>query len=407
MDVGQYNDAIKNLNGRLSLEFGDQLVSFIDKYYGKTAAGEKFKMHLEQLRFNLELYNMRLQFQMLKLNGHLTLEQIALVQELLGEVEKGPPKLPGSELPEPPGDTGGGGGDTGVDAAEERRKELERLREAIRKQIEAWKDTGLTSLEKTLKDINTTFSDLKAQWIKAGGKLNELIDLEKAMVIARENAIKQAFSGVKTLFETIRDRDLVNDPLKGMNYNRGAFKKSLSDFRGGKLDPEGLLKSAQDYYNSVNSIYGNGVGGEALLKQMEKELKSVLLSAGYDMKELSRMSDPVSLQREGNDINRKMLLELQLMNGTISRAEYDKLIRDQYFMKSNSDKDKITKLENDKLRKEITALRTDMKSVLVQTRDAIVNTHLEANGTRKQTTEEIKKLGQKSGKISNERFGGV
>lgn len=405
IDADRFGRSIQNLHDRLVLDFGDKFVGFFEKYYGKTKELEDFKMHLEELRFKFELTNMKLQFQLLQQMQLLTTEEIAAIQALFDQVAAGPPTLPGSE-PETPTETPDNS--NAVNAAEERENELNRLREAIRKQIENWTETSLNGIEKTLNDITKTFDDLKAQWIKAGGKLHELIELEKAMAIARENAIKQAFSGVKTLFETIRDRDLVNDPLKGLNQYRRDFDSQLKKFRGGKLDPDNLLKSAQEYYNSISSVFGEGVGGERMLRELENQLKSVLLSAGYDPSELTRSSDPIQLAREGNDINRKMLYELQLMNGTITKAEYDKLIRDSFFIRSNSDSNRRIQEENVRLRQDLLSVKNELKTVMIQTRDAIVNTHIESKNQRKTTNDELQKLNNlQSDNITKKKFGGM
>lgn len=121
----QVGEAMAEAGSMMAASLIDSLLQFVDD--------EDARMALEQMRFQLEVANMQLQFQMLQALGLLTAEQIALIQGLIDQLPETPPTLGGGDTGG--GFTGGGGGgprEVGGGKADEMdklRRSIDRLRE--------------------------------------------------------------------------------------------------------------------------------------------------------------------------------------------------------------------------------------------------------------------------------------
>lgn len=161
------DEARQFVGDSLFLQFGDQLLAFVDRYYADTAEGEALRVALEQVRFQLEIANLNAQFQMLQALGVLTQQQIAIIEGALGFIND-PANWPDFTIP----NTGGGGGyyDSGSNAADERARDLERFFEAL----ERWEQIGLSDARRELMGIAEEFADLRAEAIRLGQPLSRV-----------------------------------------------------------------------------------------------------------------------------------------------------------------------------------------------------------------------------------------
>ena len=79
---------------------GEQINSFIDRYYGEVEGNEERRIELERFKFEMELFNLNAQFELLKTMGVLSEEALATFQETF-EWLNDPANQPTFEPPEP------------------------------------------------------------------------------------------------------------------------------------------------------------------------------------------------------------------------------------------------------------------------------------------------------------------
>lgn len=117
---------------------------------------EDVKANLAQMRYEMEIANYRLEFELLKEKGLLTKEQQDYIQGLFDKV---PDKVPGN--------TGGGGGGGGVNYYEQQQAALEALQESRKKIFDAiaeWEDLGTEGNPAgELKKLSDRLRDLQQQ----------------------------------------------------------------------------------------------------------------------------------------------------------------------------------------------------------------------------------------------------
>jgi TP901 family phage tail tape measure protein len=163
--IKEMDDATRQFVGnQLFLQFGDQLLAFIERYYGNTKEGDQLRIALEQVRFHLELANLNMQFQLLKSLGILTQEQIDLVEGALGIIND-PANWPDFTVPATPPvsyDPGPG--------LDDRAAELERFFEALAR----WEQLGLSDARRELMDLREEFDELRATAIRLGQSVSRV-----------------------------------------------------------------------------------------------------------------------------------------------------------------------------------------------------------------------------------------
>jgi TP901 family phage tail tape measure protein len=87
----EFDRVIGEVRDQLTLTFGDSLVGFLQKYYGDVAGFEDFRRGLEQVRFRLELAQLRAQFIILQGMGVLSDEIIAQFRAVFDFVDANEP----------------------------------------------------------------------------------------------------------------------------------------------------------------------------------------------------------------------------------------------------------------------------------------------------------------------------
>lgn len=189
------DDAARQFVGdSLFLSFGDQLLSFVQRYYGDTKQGEQLRIALEQVRFQLELANLNAQFALLQSLGLLTDQQITLIQGALDFLND-PANWPDFDLP----DTRGDGGYSAPDPVDDRAAELERFFEALAR----WEQLGLSDARRELMDLREEFDDLRATAIRLGQSVSRV---DAAYQNAIEDFWDRTLAPYEDRAETAQDR---------------------------------------------------------------------------------------------------------------------------------------------------------------------------------------------------------
>lgn len=189
------DDAARQFVGdSLFLQFGDQLLSFVQRYYGDTKQGEQLRIALEQVRFQLELANLNAQFALLQSLGLLTDQQITLIQGALDFLND-PANWPDFDLP----DTRGDGGYSAPDPVDDRAAELERFFEALAR----WEQLGLSDARRELMDLREEFDDLRATAIRLGQSVSRV---DAAYQNAIEDFWDRTLAPYEDRAETAQDR---------------------------------------------------------------------------------------------------------------------------------------------------------------------------------------------------------
>ena len=89
--LGVNFDALKKEIQQIQfVSLGDKVLGFLDKYYGKVEGFDEFRMDLERARFELDLANMKLEFNMLKSLGLLTEEAINEIAGVFAFIDANP-----------------------------------------------------------------------------------------------------------------------------------------------------------------------------------------------------------------------------------------------------------------------------------------------------------------------------
>jgi len=185
---------------------GDQVLGFVQRYYGEVEGFEGIRMQLEQARFVLEYANMQLQFQLIRDLGILTAAQIATIEGALQWIAENAPTFPtgpgaGGRVPpprhRPPNEV-----PSPVDTSE-----LDRVRERIAAQVETWNEIRLDPVDRELRQLAKTFEGLRDELLAAGGSAEELQELEAALAIARQDVIDRQLDPVREALAGLRTED--------------------------------------------------------------------------------------------------------------------------------------------------------------------------------------------------------
>jgi hypothetical protein len=86
----RYEEQLDLLSRQTFVGIGDGLLGLLERYYGGVDGFERFRMNLERIRFELELVNLRLQFEILKANGTLSEKMLKRMQRVFDFIDKNP-----------------------------------------------------------------------------------------------------------------------------------------------------------------------------------------------------------------------------------------------------------------------------------------------------------------------------
>lgn len=172
-----YAEQVKILSRQQFVSIGDGLLGILERYYGGVEGFEKFRMKLERTRFELELVNLRLQFEILKKNGTLGERMLKRMGKVFAFIDANPIDWGKFVAPEVPGAGGGGGGGAAVDAARKLADALNRLKE-----IQA---RSLSSFSQAIRGVVDEFAELR-QVLGWTTKLQALYAQELRRVIAEQ-----------------------------------------------------------------------------------------------------------------------------------------------------------------------------------------------------------------------------
>lgn len=202
------------------LGLGDSLLGFVDRYYGEVEGAEALRIQMQQMRFDLELAQLELQFRLVQGMNLLTAEQVAQIEGLFGYIREHPPTFTAPTTPAAndngiPGYGGSAANDNGVDQAA---RDLERLMQLLR----GWEDLALSPAERRLRDINEQFDEMLR--LAAGNAA--LIARSQA---AYDLAIRDFYDGLR---QPLRDllADLTGGPASG--NARGRITDLFAQYQG-------------------------------------------------------------------------------------------------------------------------------------------------------------------------------
>jgi hypothetical protein len=85
-----YEEQLELLSRQQFVAIGDGLIGILERYYGGVEGFEEFRMALEQMRFELELANLRLQFEILRAQGVLSDAVLANIQGVFDFIDANP-----------------------------------------------------------------------------------------------------------------------------------------------------------------------------------------------------------------------------------------------------------------------------------------------------------------------------
>jgi tape measure domain-containing protein len=224
----------------------ESLLGTIDRYYGDVAEFDAVRAQLEQMKFDLEIAQYRLQFELIRAMGGLTEQQIASIEEMFAYIDAHPPDF--SQQPgTPPGGGGGGdiGGGSGIDQAAQN---LERLMQMLR----GWEDLALTPAERRLRDINEQFATM----LELAGRDQAMIARVRA---AYGLALKDFYDGLRA-------------PLKDLLRDLGLGAGSTSTTRNQVLD----LKAQ---YDALVQRLAANPNDAAALEQLNTVARALLNAA--------------------------------------------------------------------------------------------------------------------------------
>lgn len=172
-----YAEQVKLLSRQQFVSIGDGLLGILERYYGGVEGFEKFRMKLEQIRFELEYANLRLQFETLKKNGALGERMLRRMGKVFAFIDANPIDWGAFIAPSVPDAGGGGGGGAAGDAARELADALNRLKDIYARQ--------LSPFEQAIRGVVDEFADLRRilGWTT---ELQTLYALELRRVIAEQ-----------------------------------------------------------------------------------------------------------------------------------------------------------------------------------------------------------------------------
>lgn len=258
--------------------FGDALFGFLQKYYGDVEGFEDLRRKLEVVRFNMELANLRLQFQLLKSMGLLTEEVINLVNEVFDYVDKNPIDWDKWLNGGPGGGTGDVGGTTPVRNIQ---AEIDQAREALQRFL----DLALTPYQRDLKALNAEFDKIRAV-------LGNTTEVVKAYNLALKDLQNRYTQGLQDFLKTFRDTHL--PPAQQVAQLQKRFLELAAT--GDISQSNELLQLAQQLQQAYANTFGSAGGGyQQLLNLIESTIATFLGRASIPIPTPSVNTPPVNV----------------------------------------------------------------------------------------------------------------
>jgi len=188
----KYESLLEQVHDAQEAALGGDLLNLIDQYYGEIEGGEEFRRKLEIMRFELEMANMNLRFQMLVAEGMLAQEAIDTLGGFLEFMNANPPDwdayFAGATTGGGGGGGGGGSGSPLPPSSGDVAADITNLAAAIRDFIRGFESTDVGRFETQARDWIAAFEDFDRE---VGDAMN--LDLGGMSARDRLNQFAQSF----------------------------------------------------------------------------------------------------------------------------------------------------------------------------------------------------------------------
>lgn len=247
----------------------DGLLRFVDD--------EGTRRELEQLRYDLEVANLRLQFELLKKMGLLTQEQIDRVEDLFGKLPAAPPSA---------GDDRDNARDRALQAREERAREAEREadqrardRQALLDRLRGYEETAFSPAERAYRELERTFDELRQSALRLGV---DLAQVQRAHELALRDFWREQLSAIREMREELDFSEF--SPLQGaerLSAAQSDFDDLAARALAGDLGAyEALPDAAQRLLDEARAFHNSGVGFQTVFEQVKAVLDALLAGPG-------------------------------------------------------------------------------------------------------------------------------
>jgi tape measure domain-containing protein len=263
---------------RITSELGNQLyISLVDSLL-KFVDNEQARKDIEELRYQMEIANIKLQFELVKEMGVLTEEQTARVQALINALPENAP---------PAGGSGGGGGGGGTvnnyyntnnyyEQQQQQAEEAARQREQAEARLRQYEELGLAPIQVEINRVNEEFAELRAA-------LGNTTRVQTAYALAIQDIISRALQPIRDLQASLNLSEF--SPLKRMerlSQAQAQFQSALTALQGGDLTQlESIANFAQTYLQEALSALPQGSAAyNEIFAQVNSALAAILAEYG-------------------------------------------------------------------------------------------------------------------------------
>lgn len=259
--------------------------SFLDDYYGQTAAGEELRRAAEAVTFAARFAQLQLEFELVQSLGLLTEEQIAQFAAAIQYVEDNWPDFSQQNpFPVRPGPTPPSAAVPTIDTT---RQDLDAALADLDRWVAEISDADLDPLSRALAEIDRRGEELRDRLLDAGASMADLARLEQVLADARQQAIDQAFDAAREGLVTFLGELRRSDPrtqggAAGFEAAQSRFRDLAARAATGDLEAMQQLEGAgRDLLARSDAQFGAGVGSLAVRDEITRTLER-LTSAGFE-----------------------------------------------------------------------------------------------------------------------------
>jgi TP901 family phage tail tape measure protein len=264
---GRYADVVAQVAQQQFLALGDALLGFLDRYYGDVAGYEDFRQRLEMTRFQLELANLRLQFELVKGLRILTDETVAFIEDTFDWIDANLP-----EFPVPGTGAGGGGGGLANVVPINSHPDFQRERDRAREMLEGFRREGMDPLTRALMELEESFDFIRQQ-------LGNTAEVQAEYAAALERIMRQHLEGIADLQQDLfLGSDSPFSVADRLATSRQLFESAVARFQAGDLSViSEIPQLVQQYLAAAREFFPQGSAGyEAIFRLVNGFLNEVL-----------------------------------------------------------------------------------------------------------------------------------
>lgn len=262
----RYAEVVAQVADAEFLALGDALMGFLERYYGDVEGFEDFRLKLEQVRFDLELANMRLQFDLLKDLGLLSEETIKLIKDTFDWIDKNAPELP-------TGGTGSGGNN--VIPFRPNVSNVNQDRDRARDLLDRYLLDAMDPLTRALHQLEEDFDFIRAE-------LGNTAEVQQAYAEALERIMRQHLDSIERLQQSLLLGDA--SPLSSREQlatAEGAFNEAVKRFQAGDLSVIAEIPGiVQQYLAAARDFFPAGSEAYAQIFRMVNAFLNEVLAVG-------------------------------------------------------------------------------------------------------------------------------